>query len=150
MLLRENLVPVHQPKVELPAIHYEMPIDFYLCYHCDGEGLSENSGLKSLCGICGGRGELNNDHKYVQRMKTLFATHVQKQPKRERREVPQPEPEVKIPEVKTEFPRVFKGLSKVFELSISELNKVEKMEVGKEFTYHFEIHNKGKDLPEEL
>lgn len=45
---------------------------------------------------------------------------------------------------------MFKGLNKVFELTITEVNKIEKMEVGKEFTYQFEIHNKGKDLPQSL
>jgi hypothetical protein len=146
VLLEEKLVEVQSKaaegakKVELPVIEYHMPREFYACYNCEG-GVYESAEVKRLCEICQGRGELNNDHKYIQHLKKLFGKHI--------KPVQQAE-NVEIVESKKEFPRVFRGLSKVYEMQIKELNRVEKMEVGKEFTYQFEIQNNGKDLPEDL
>lgn len=112
----ERLVQV-RPRVELPAIHYHIPQEFYLCYNCEGKGLSGEKGER-LCEVCQGRGELNNDHKYVQRMKLLFAKHVpQVKPEMKKEE---PKVEVRREEgVKNEFPRVFRALSKEYELNIA-------------------------------
>jgi DnaJ-class molecular chaperone len=63
-----------RPRVELPSIRYDLPQDFYLCYNCDGKGLSGED-LDKLCDVCQGRGEVNNDHKYIQRLKQLFGKH---------------------------------------------------------------------------
>lgn len=35
-------------------------------------------------------------------------------------------------------------------LNIKEIEKIERMEIGKEFTYKFSISNTGKDLPMDL
>lgn len=60
-------------------------------------------------------------------MKKLFSTHAKPV-----------ELGAKIEEIKKpQFPRVFRGLSKIYEMNIRELNKIEKMEIGKDFTYQF-------------
>ncbi len=77
----ERLVQV-RPRVELPSIRYDLPHEFYLCYNCDGKGLCGEE-MERLCNVCQGRGELNNDHKYIQRLKLLFGKHVSKPAERE-------------------------------------------------------------------
>lgn len=49
--------------------------------------------------------------------------------------------------MKKEFSRIFKAVNKDFDVRINEINKLERMEIGQEFTYQFEIQNNGKDLP---
>lgn len=101
-----------RPRVELPVIHYEIPQEFYLCYNCEGMGLSGEKG-EWLCEICQGRGELNNEHKYVQRMKLLFGRHVPHVKPESKKE--QPKVEAKREEgLNNEFPRVFRALSKEY------------------------------------
>ena len=123
-----------EKRVALPVIEYHMPREFYCCYNCSGAGVYADGEVSSMCEVCKGRGELNNDHKYIIHLKKLF----------NRQQPPSQQ------EQRKEFPKVFKGLSKFYILNIAEVNKVDRMEVGKEFYYQFEVQNAGKDLPEDL
>lgn len=59
-------------KIELPVIEYHMPREFYSCYNCSGSGVYADGEVSIMCEICKGRGELNNDHKYIAHLKKLF------------------------------------------------------------------------------
>ena len=118
--------------VALPAIEYLMPREFYSCYNCSGAGVYAEGEASVLCEVCRGRGELNNDHKYIVHLKKLFGQH---------------QPGLQL---KREFPKAFRGLSKDYLLSIAEVEKVERMEVGREFYCRFEVQNNGQDLPQGL
>lgn len=62
-------------RVALPAIEYLMPREFYSCYNCSGAGVHAEGEVSAMCEVCRGRGELDNDHKYIVHLKKLFRQH---------------------------------------------------------------------------
>lgn len=101
----------------------------------------EVSGSSTLCEICRGKGEYDNTHKVVKHWKKLLAL-VHAQPAAEKKEaVPA------VAEVKEEPLPILKSQLKVnkdYQVRIVSNTKLEKMEIGKPFTYKFNIKNTGK------
>ena len=50
----------------------ELPSEFYVCYECLGKGQVYQGSFSYLCNICKGKGRLDHNHKYVQRLNQLF------------------------------------------------------------------------------
>ena len=52
-----------------------LPADFYLCYNCEGKGTLNSMSMLEVCSICKGAGQLEETHKYVNRLRELYFSH---------------------------------------------------------------------------
>lgn len=71
-----------------------------------------------ICEICNGIGELTNDHRYILRIQKLFENYVLREKKEEK-------------PVKPKFQRTFLEINEVFDIAITEVNRIDAVEIGK-------------------
>ena len=80
--LKDESVLLLPPETELKAmkqVNYVLPKAYHQCYCCDGNGMMEQEGLKTMCYVCGGVGEFDKDHKYIKHISKLLEMSLKKE-----------------------------------------------------------------------